>query len=81
MCMCGQGEEDTSHYLLLCPFYSTHREVLANSINDILQPYGLIINDYVQLYLYGHPQLDIHENRSITMATITFIKKTKRFIN
>ena len=81
MCLCKQGKEDTSHFLLLCPFYSTHRDVLARSVNDILQPYDLIINDYVQLYLYGHSQLSTQENRSIIKATIAFIDKTKRFIN
>ena len=80
ICLCKQGNEDTKHFLLYCPFYATHRAVLSKFVNDILQKNQITtVNDYVHLYLYGHSSLSITENRKILAATIDFIEKSNRF--
>ena len=35
--LCKQGIEATSHFILSCPFYATHRVTLVSDVNDILQ--------------------------------------------
>ena len=80
MCLCKQGKEDTSHFLEHCPFYATQREVLSKCVSDILNNNQITsVNDYVNLYLYGHSLLSITDNRAILTATISFIEKTNRF--
>ena len=81
ICLCKQGKEDTCHFLLHCPFYTSHRETLWKCVNDILGSNNIISNDYVQLYLYGHSLLSDTANRSILNATINFIDRTNRFSN
>ena len=81
-CLCKQGIEDTRHFLLQCPFYATHREALVDTVNRILRKNDInVINDYLQLYLYGHPPLSHIDNREILTATIEFIKNTNRLKN
>ena len=76
-CLCKQGKEDTSHFLLHCTFYTTHREVLSNCALDILRKNQITnVNDLVNLYLYGHPSLNIIDNRSILTTTIEFNQST-----
>ena len=79
ICLCKQGKEDTSHFLLHCPFYATYREILSKHALDILHNNQITsVNDLVKLYLYGHSSLTDTDNRSILIATIEFIDKTKR---
>ena len=80
ICLCNEGIENISHFFLYCPFYITHRESLTSSVNDILTRNNLTIpQDPTELYLYGHPSLSISENKSILLATTSFIKSTNRF--
>ena len=80
ICLCNEGIENISHFFLYCPFYITHRESLTSSVNDILTRNNLTIpQDPSELYLYGHPSLSISENKSILLATASFIKSTNRF--
>ena len=37
ICICQRGFEDTSHFLLFCPLYITHREILTARVNEILR--------------------------------------------
>ena len=81
-CLCKQGIEDTKHFLLLCPFYATHREALVNTVNRILRQNDInVIEDYLQLYFYGHSSLSHIDNHDILTATIQFIKNTNRLAN
>ena len=81
-CLCKQGIEDTRHFLLQCPFYATHREALVNTVNRILRKNGInVIDDYLQLYLYGHSSLSRIDNRIILTATIQFMKNTDHLAN
>ena len=78
-CLCKNGVEDTHHFLLCCPFYTTHRNVLLARVETILQNNELNVTSFVQLLLYGHPSLDKSDNRDILLATLDFIDKTNRF--
>ena len=69
-CLCKQGVEDSYHFLEICPFYVTHRETLKSSVNLILRRKSLPLpENYVKLYLYGHPDLDDKENQSVLTLT------------
>ena len=66
------GVEDTIHFLLKCPLYATHREVLMSYVNEILIRNNIYIDDYVSLYLYGNNLLNSTDNQNIILATISF---------
>ena len=79
LCICKNGVEDTNHYLLGCPFYASHREVLLTSVENIIRDKNL--NKTLQsadLFLYGDPSLSTSENQSIICATLDYIDKTNR---
>ena len=78
VCHCNQGIEDTSHFLLSCPFYVI--QTLVSSVNEILLK--AIKNHFesrLQLYLYGDPPINNSDNKNI-LSTIKFIKETQRFL-
>ena len=78
-CECNQGVECTRHLLFECPRYTTHRATLAVSVIDILQRNNLNhLGNQLELYLYGHPSLNLMDNRQILLSTIKHIKDTKR---
>ena len=80
ICHCNQGIEDTSHFLLSCPYYTVQRVTLINSIKAILLKVNLIhLEDQWKLYLYGDPSISIADNKIILLSTIKYIKETKRF--
>ena len=78
-CYCKNGVEDTRHFLLVCPFYATHREALFASVETILQKCNVTIPISVELLLYGHPSLPQSENKNVLLASLEFISKTNRF--
>ena len=81
-CSCGKGVENTHHFLVTCPFFSTHRDKLFTSVETTLHRKDIClmtVNDFVELLLYGHPSLDDSENGSILIATLEFITNSKRF--
>ena len=77
LCLCKTGVEDTRHYLLSCPFYARHREVLLSSVENVVRDKNLDI-DSTDLFLYGDPSLSTSENQTIICATLDFIDKTNR---
>ena len=81
-CQCTENAETPHHFFLHCPNFVEHRRNLFDTLNPILLDKNLgFIDDrnYVQLLLYGHKKLNLHENQSILKATINFIQKTSRF--
>ena len=77
---CGQGIEDTSHFLFSCPSYAAQRVAFVTIVNEILNKVSLIhLENQSQLYLYGNPSMDISDNKKIILSTIKFIKETRRF--
>ena len=56
------------------------RVTLAANAIDILQRNNLNhLGNHPELYLYGHPSLDLFDNRQILLSTIKYVKDTKRF--
>ena len=80
VCLCKQGIEDTSHFILSCPFYAAHRAALVSDVNDILLKNDQSLNgNLFELYLYGHPEINDSDNREILKCTIKYIHSTNRF--
>lgn len=77
-CLCKNGIEDTHHFLITCTFYTRHRNILLARVETVLKKYDLK-TDSVEVLLYGHPSLDVSENKTIILATLEFIDNTKRF--
>ena len=84
ICLCKRESEDTRHFLLSCPFYNNKRDVMKNSVNEILlknnlnYPENFPLHE-LNLFLYGVPTISLSDNCSILMATLKFIKETNRF--
>ena len=80
ICLCNHGIEDTNHFLFLCPLFAPHRAILASSVIQILQKYSLNhLGNQSHLYLYGHPTINLADNRKIILSTIKYIKESRRF--
>ena len=62
ICLCGNGEEDTAHFLLLCPFFVNQRTYLTALVEEIIGRTNLVVLNHVDLYLYGHP-LNVADNQ------------------
>ena len=76
--LCKTGIEDTYHFLFKCPFYASHRAVLAANVIGILIQKSLNhLGNTENLYLYGHHSLSVIDNKSIIMETIKFIKNNR----
>ena len=59
-CHCNQSIEDTSHFLLSCPPYTTQRASLVASVKEIPLKVNLIhLEDQSELYLYDDPSIII----------------------
>ena len=79
-CLCGNGAEDTMHFLLFCPFFSVPRTSLFQNISHILVNFdNLSEKDQVSCLLYGYNGLSNSQNSLILNQTIDFIFKTQRF--
>ena len=82
LCHCTLSSETSHHYLLHCPNYINHRNVLFQVISPVMFANNLRFLDdqsFLHLLLYGHDKLKLCENRIILKATINFIKETLRF--
>ena len=78
-CLCKKGVEDTHHFLMSCPFYTSHRVTLFSCVEPILQNHNITATNLVNILLYGHPSLNDSENKVILNSTLDYITKTKRF--
>ena len=79
-CDCHCAPENTSHYLLSCNHHDIARHDLRDSVMRILIPMNLQnLSENFELYLYGHSSLSHIQNKTILLATIKFIKDSKRF--
>ena len=82
LCSCDTGYETVEHYLLLCPRYVLYRsqlflELLALTRFSIIHQPNVV---WVNILLYGDPELKIETNLKILDATLSYIKRTKRFL-
>ena len=79
-CPCNFGIEDTNHFLFLCPFYVAQKATLVTSVIGILQKYNLNhLGSQSNLYLYGHREINLTDNRKLLVSTLKYIKETRRF--
>ena len=79
-CSCNDGAEDTKHFILNCVNYSNQRIALQSEARTICQNNGVLVDiEKADLYLYGHHALSYSANKKILLATMHFIKSTKRF--
>ena len=73
ICECKYGIE--------CPLFAPQRTTLAVNVNGILQNNNLnnLAND-PELYFYGHFSLHHIDNKRIILATMQYVKDTRRFL-
>ena len=81
ICLCGNGVEDTMHFLLLCPHFIVFRTSLFGNISQILNKNfsNLSRKDQLDCLLYGFHGLSDTQNSQILNETIEFIFKSQRF--
>ena len=79
-CNCGKIE-DTRHFMLECPLYSTHREELRRNLNLILLTNNINpeTRDLLKICLYGDSGLSKDDNVKILKGSISYIISTNRF--
>jgi len=80
ICDCGNASEDVTHFFFHCSLHANVRFALINSISMIVLPYpNIILENNVNLLLYGHHKLNFNENRQILISTTKYIKESNRF--
>ena len=80
LCSCSTGIENTVHYFLHCPNFSTARNTFLNEIAIVDR--SIIDQDdikIIQTFLYGNPTYSVNDNKLILDASIKYILETKRF--
>ena len=81
-CACNGGAETTTHFLLVCPFFTVQRNELIGIVSEILKNFtDLTIINQVDFLLYGLSSLNKFQNHDILNATLSYMKKTRRFNN
>ena len=85
MCLSNDGVETSIHFMLLCQEYAAQRTVLPGGISPICASYGVdcsMLNDKELLnrLLHGNDAFNKKSNKSILLATISYINSTNRFI-
>ena len=73
--------EDTTHFLLECKVFATHRTTLLDTVSNLLGfSVSCVCADALcTILLYGHRERDSAVNGKVLFATIKFIVDTKRF--
>ena len=81
LCSCSLEPESTTHYLLHCHFYSTHRKTLLDRLNNINESIPSLSEvNLVNLLLYGNRKTYSSViNTEILNYTIDFMKTSERF--
>ena len=72
-CLCGNLQEDSNHYLLHCPLFINHRDILLHSVYSCTNS-----NVTYKVLLYGDPNLDRSINIKIFNAVHLYIESTER---
>ena len=68
-------------YKFSCPSYAVQRVTLVTSAKEILLKVNLIHLEYhSNLYVYGDLSINYSDNKKIILATIKYIKDTRRFL-
>ena len=81
-CSCGHPNENTKHFLAICPNYAVQRNVLHQNISLII---GADFSHFsadqkIRILLHGESNAD-NINPAIAKETLKFISNTKRFLS
>ena len=79
-CSYSTAIENTVHYFLHCPNFSTARNTFLNEIAIVDR--SIIDQDeikIIQTFLYGNSTYSVNDNKLILDASIKYILETKRF--
>ncbi len=83
ICSCKNGVETSAHFLLSCSKFSNIRTDFISKLSAILPNVPLLFQSdqdkFVNIMLYGSPDLTHQENKHILLHTIAYIRSTKRF--
>jgi hypothetical protein len=71
-CACTLEQEDTYHFLFVCPLYDAQRVLMLEAIHPIAYP-------NLNLCLNGDPNLPREANLIIFGAVQKYIEQTRRF--
>jgi hypothetical protein len=71
-CACTLEDEDSYHFLFVCPIYAVHRAKMLEDIHPIAYP-------NLNLVLNGDPNLPWVANKIIFDAVQRYIDHTQRF--
>ena len=79
LCSYSSVIQDTVHYFLHCPNFSTARNTFLNEIAIVDR--SIIDQDKMNVitFLYGNPTYSVNDNKSIIVASIKYILETKIF--
>ena len=83
LCTCQSGIESTTHYLLKCPLFDVHRELLMDIVSPIASVLSNISDEssVTNILLYGSKALNPTQNKEILNATLAYVQNTGRFAN
>ena len=80
LCSCSTANENTVHYFLHCPSFSTARNSFLSEI--VIVDRSIIDQDeikIIQTLFYGNPTYSVTDKKLILDARIKYILETKRF--
>ena len=86
-CECGFNQESEIHYLLFCPRFVTQREILFDSVSQLVDQIQVVPFrscrpfSKVQLLLSGCPDLGTQVNVQIFKQVQNYINDTARFLS
>ena len=74
--------EDTSHYILHCPYFTFQRMQLLSEITEVI-PFDLLQTlserDLISGFMFGFEGMDMHVNVNVFMLVQKFIQESDRF--
>ena len=81
LCRCNTADETSEHFLARCPLFNAQRATLLTTISNVLSNDISVLPDshLSSLLMYGSKAYNNITNKLILEATISFIKRTKRF--
>ena len=81
ICTCSLRSESSLHFFLECTNYDVIRQDLLNEVIPILSSKNIPFDNEIllRILLYGHDDLNHHDNKNILLASIEYVKKSCRF--
>ena len=79
LCLCKLGAENTAHFFLLGPFYTSHRTILRSKVDAVHARNDITLLISSNLYLYRQDSISYQDNREIIIATLEFISSSNYF--